>query len=278
MSRQPLILHPDRLFPPDPTTRGLAAELYNEVRSLPIISPHGHTDPRWFADNLAFADPVSLLITPDHYLTRMLYSQGIALEELGVVPTDGAPVAQSRPAWRTFARHYHLFRATPSGLWFDHVLAEVFGVGYRLDAETADEIYDQIADALSRPEYLPRALLDRFDIELLATTDSPLDDLGYHTRLVQEGFGGRILPTFRPDPVVDPTFEGFSDNLDRARRADRQRHQPVGRISRRAPRSPRLLHPTRRRRLRSRTSRRRPPPISLPGTASGSWTEPEPGR
>ena len=139
---------PNVCFPPTRRVRGLAVELYDEVRSLPIISPHGHTDPRWFADNLAFADPVSLLITPDHYLTRMLYSQGIALEDLGVVPTDGAPVAQSRPAWRTFATHYHLFRATPSGLWFDHVLAEVFGVRYRLDAETADEIYDQVADAL----------------------------------------------------------------------------------------------------------------------------------
>ncbi len=214
MSRRPLTLHPERLFPPDPTTRGLAAELYDEVRSLPIISPHGHTDPRWFADNSAFADPVSLLITPDHYLTRMLYSQGIALEELGVVPNDGAPVAASRPAWRTFAAHYHLFRGTPSGLWFDHVLAEVFGVRYRLDGETADEIYDLIADALGQPEYLPRALLERFGIELLATTDSPLADLDAHARLAREGLGGRIIPTFRPDPVVDPTFEGFSDNVD----------------------------------------------------------------
>ena len=215
VSRRPLLLHPERLFPPDPTTRGLATELYNEVRSLPLVSPHGHTDPRWFADNLAFADPVSLLITPDHYLTRMLYSQGIALEELGVVPTDGAPVAPSRTAWRTFATHYHLFRATPSGLWFDHVLAEVFGVRFRLDVETADEIYDQVADALGRPEYLPQALLDGFGIELLATTDSPLDDLDAHTRLARDGLGGRIIPTFRPDPVVDPTFEGFSDNVDR---------------------------------------------------------------
>jgi len=215
MSRRPLLLHPERLFPPDPTTRGLAVELYNEVRSLPIISPHGHTDPRWFADNFAFADPVSLLISPDHYVTRMLYSQGIALEELGVVPTDGAPVAQSRPAWRTFATHYHLFRATPSGLWFDHVLAEMFGVRYRLDADTADEIYDQVADALQRPEFLPRALLERFGVDLLATTDSPLADLDGHARVARDGLGTRIIPTFRPDPVVDPNFEGFSDNLDR---------------------------------------------------------------
>ena len=215
MSRRPLVLHPDRLFPPDPTTRRLATELYNEVRAMPLISPHGHTDPRWFADNAAFTDPVSLLVTPDHYLTRMLYSQGVALEALGVVPTDGGPVADPRTAWRTFAQHYQLFRATPSGLWFDHVLAEVFGIPYRLDADTADEIYDAIADALGRPEYRPRALFERFGIELLATTDSPLDDLDAHARLAHDGLGGRIIPTFRPDPVVDPNFEGFSDNIDR---------------------------------------------------------------
>jgi glucuronate isomerase len=215
MSRRPLVLHPDRLFPPDPTTRGLATELYDEVRSLPLISPHGHTDPHWFADNMAFTDPASLLITPDHYLTRMLYSQGVALEALGVVPTDGIPVAEPRTAWRTFALHYQLFRGTPSGLWFDHVLAEVFGIQCRLDADTADEIYDAIAEALGRPEYRPRALFERFGIAVLATTDSPLDDLDAHARLARDGFDGRIIPTFRPDPVVDPNFDGFSDNIDR---------------------------------------------------------------
>ncbi len=215
MSRRPLVLHPERLLPADPTARAIAAELYDEVRSLPLISPHGHTDPRWFADNLAFSDPMSLLVTPDHYLTRMLYSQGVALEALGVEPNDGAPVAEPRTAWRTFAGHYHLFRATPSGLWFDHVLAEVFGVGYRLDADTADETYDQIADALGRPEYLPRALFERFDIELLATTDSPLDDLDHHVRLAHDGLGGRVIPTFRPDAVVDPSLDAFPDNLSR---------------------------------------------------------------
>lgn len=215
MTPRPLVLHPERLFPADPTTRAIAAELYAEVRSQPLVSPHGHTDPRWFADNLPFPDPVSLLVTPDHYLTRMLYSHGIALEALGVAPNDGAPVADARSAWRTFATHYHFFRATPSGLWFDHVLSQVFGVPHRLDAETADAAFDQVAEALGRPEYLPRAFLDRFDIELLATTDSPLDDLEAHARLAAEGFGARIIPTFRPDPVVDPAFEEFSDNVAR---------------------------------------------------------------
>jgi glucuronate isomerase len=215
VSRRPLELHPERFFPPDPSTRAIATELFGEVCSLPLVSPHGHTDPRWFADNLAFSDPVSLLVTPDHYLTRMLYSQGVPLEALGVEPNDAVGVADPRTAWRTFATHYHLFRATPSGLWFDHVLAAVFGVEHRLEAETADEIYDHVADALSRAEFLPRALLERFDIELLATTESPLDDLDAHARLAQEGWGERVITTFRPDPVVDPSFEGFSDNVAR---------------------------------------------------------------
>jgi glucuronate isomerase len=145
----------------------------------------------------------------------MLYSQGVPLEALGVVPNDGAPVADARTAWRTFASHYQLFRATPSGLWFDHVLSEVFDVQYRLEADTADEIYDQIADALGRPQYLPRELLERFDIELLGTTDSPLDDLGAHAHLEGDGFGHRVIPTFRPDPVVDPAFDEFSNNVAR---------------------------------------------------------------
>ena len=214
MSRRPLVPHPERLFPPDPSTRAVAIELYREIGSLPLISPHGHTDARWFADNLPFTDPVSLLVTPDPYLTRMLYSRGVPLEALGVEPNDGVPVAEPRTAWRTFAAHYHLFRATPSGLWFDHILAEVLGVAYRLDADTADEIYDHIADALARPEFLPRALVERFGLELLATTESPLDDLDAHRRLAQDGLGGRIITTFRPDPVVDPSFENFSDNVD----------------------------------------------------------------
>ncbi|MGA2520290.1 MAG: glucuronate isomerase [Acidimicrobiales bacterium] len=214
MSRRPLVLHPERLFPPDPGTRAVAVELYGQVGALPIVSPHGHTDPRWFAADDAFSDPVSLLVTPDHYLTRMLHSQGVALEALGVAPLDGSAAADARSAWRTFASHYHLFRATPSGLWFDHVLSSVFGIEHRLGPDTADEAFDRIDDALRRPEYRPRALLDRFGIDLLATTESPLDDLDAHARIARAGLGGRIVPTFRPDPVVDPAAPGFSHNLE----------------------------------------------------------------
>lgn len=213
MSR-PLLLHPDRLFSSDPTARSLAQELYSSVARLPIVSPHGHTDPQWFADDSAFADPASLLVTPDHYVTRLIYSQGTPMESLGVRPLDGGPVADARAVWRTFAEHYHLFRGTPSGLWLDHVFAEVFGLTERLDVASADRAYDQIADCLARPEFRPRALLDRFGIEVITTTDSPLSELPHHQRLAADGLGDRVLPTFRPDAVVDPEHQGYRENVE----------------------------------------------------------------
>lgn len=215
----PFALHPDRLLGPDPATRAIARELYSEVAELPLVCPHGHTDPRWFAENEAFADPTSLLITPDHYLTRMLYSQGVPMEALGVRPLADvggvAVVAEPREAWRTFAAHYHLFRGTPSGLWFNHELAEVFGLTTRLTADTADAAYDHIAACLAEPGFRPRALLDRFRIETIATTDSPLSDLRHHRRLADDGLAGRVLPTLRPDSVVDPDHDGWAHNVER---------------------------------------------------------------
>ena len=210
---RPLALHPDRLFPPDPDTRAIARRLYGEVAGLPIVSPHGHTDPAWFATDAPFANAADLLVTPDHYLLRMLYSQGVPLEALGVAPREGGQVAGAREAWRTFAEHYHLFRGTPSRLWLDWVFAEVFRLEVRLEAATADLYFDTIGAALTRPEFRPRALFERFNIEVLATTESPLDPLESHQAIRASGWGGRVITAFRPDPVVDPEFEGFRDNL-----------------------------------------------------------------
>jgi glucuronate isomerase len=212
---QPLVLHPDRLLPSEPAALRVARELYDSVADLPLVCPHGHTDPRWFAEDAPFEDPASLLVTPDHYVTRMLYSQGVPLEAIGVRPVDGGPAAGPRDAWRTFAAHFHLFRGTPSGIWLNHVFGEVFGIAERLDAGTADASYDHIADCLAQPEFRPRALLDRFRIEVITTTDSPLSDLGHHQQLVDDGWAGRVLPTFRPDSVVDPDHDGYADNVER---------------------------------------------------------------
>ena len=208
------VLHEDRLLPPDPGLRAIARRLYETVRDLPIVSPHGHTDPRWYAEDAAFPDPAALFIIPDHYVFRMIYSQGIPLERLGVPTRDGSPVeTDPRAIWRTFADHWYLFRGTPTRLWMDHVLHEVFDIRVRLGPDTADAIYDAVAEKLQTPAFRPRALYDRFGIEAIATTESPLDPLDHHRAIAASNWTGRVVTAFRPDPVVDPDFEGFADNV-----------------------------------------------------------------
>ncbi|WP_454020610.1 glucuronate isomerase [Azospirillum sp. Marseille-Q6669] len=209
------MLHPDRLFPSDPTQRDIARRLYAEVGHLPIISPHGHTDPSWFAKNEAFPNPASLFVVPDHYAFRMLYSQGVTLESLGVPRKDGGAVeSDPRKIWRQLAQNWHLFRGTPTRMWLDHAFETVFGVTERLSGASADRIFDQIDACLQKPEFLPRALFERFNIELLATTESPLDTLEHHRAIRESGWKGRVITAFRPDPVVDPEFEGFQANVE----------------------------------------------------------------
>ena len=210
------LLDPDRLFPIEPGARGLARDLYETVRGLPIISPHGHTDPRWYAENAPFPDPAQLFVVPDHYVFRMLCSQGVPLAALGVPRSDGGPTeTDGRKIWHRFAENYHLLRGTPSRLWLDHTFETVFGLDRRLSAGTADHYYDTIAECLARPEFRPRALFERFGIEAISTTDGALDDLRWHAAIRDSGWPGRVVPAYRPDAVVDPDFEGFAGNLDR---------------------------------------------------------------
>jgi glucuronate isomerase len=206
------ILHEDRLFPADPDVRSIARRLYASISNLPIISPHGHTDASWFAGNEPFPDPTQLLILPDHYVYRMLYSQGVSMHDLGIRQPNPA---NSRKTWRIFAEHYYLFRGTPTSIWLDYEFEKLFGLDQRLSAATADHYFDVIAEKLRQPEFLPRALYDRFRIELLATTDSPLDSLEHHRAIRESDWKARIVPTFRPDSVVDPAFDGFHKNIAR---------------------------------------------------------------
>ena len=212
---RPLRLSPDRLFPSDPAQRDIARRLYKEVADLPIVSPHGHTDPSWFAGNAPFGNAAELLLHPDHYVFRMLYSQGISLDALGI--RDGQ--ADPRESWRLFARNYHLFRGTPSRMWMDWVFAEAFGFDVQFSAETSDLYYDRITEALATDAFRPRALFDRFGIEVIATTESPLDTLEHHAVIraanASGEWAGRVITAYRPDPVVDPEFEGFRGNLQR---------------------------------------------------------------
>jgi glucuronate isomerase len=215
---QSLDLHPDRMLPVDPSVRVIARELYASVADLPIVSPHGHTDPSWFAQNRPFGNATDLLLRPDHYIFRMLYSQGIPLDALGV-GTPGA-AADPRSAWRLFAEHWHLFRGTPSRMWLDWVFVEVFGMTEMLSRDTADMYFDKISSALATDDFRPRTLFDRFRIEVITSTESPLDELVHHASIRAEnaqpgGWQGRVLTAYRPDPVVDPEFEGFRSNLAR---------------------------------------------------------------
>jgi glucuronate isomerase len=211
---EPLHLHPDRFFDPEPGVRRAARELYEGVRSLPLVCPHGHVDPRLLADDEPFPEPAALIIIPDHYVFRMLYSRGVPMERLGVPTVDGASV-ETDPTriWRTFAAHWHLFRGTPTGAWLDQELHDVFGVRVRLSASTASYVYDQVAERLRSPEFRPRALFDRFNIEILTTTDAAADTLEHHAAIRGSGWGGRVVPCFRPDAVFRIAASGWSEAI-----------------------------------------------------------------
>ena len=207
----PSVASSDALFPADERARDIARELYSEVATAPIISPHGHVDPRLLTDDTPFRDPAELLITRDHYVTRILHSAGVEPWEVGLDPSRPA---DAREAWRRLAENWHRFAGTASGYWLTHELSSLFGVDEELGEDSADRIYDRISVALEEPDFRPRALFERFGIEVLATTDDPLDDLEPHRLLAADpSFSGRVLPTFRPDAYVDPDSAVFTENV-----------------------------------------------------------------
>jgi glucuronate isomerase len=214
MSGMPF-LDPDRLFPADTQVRSIARGLYESVKDLPIISPHGHTDPSWFANDMPFPDPASLFLTPDHYVLRMLRSAGISYDRLGVMRRDSKPVAEGREAWRLFCSNWHLFEGTPSRLWIEHSLEMFFGISVPLSTQTADAIYDTIDAGLKTPALRPLAVLDRAGVEAIATTEFALDELTHHRALKEKGLIGRVRTTYRPDDVTDPEVPNFAANLAR---------------------------------------------------------------
>ncbi|MEP3295884.1 MAG: glucuronate isomerase [Pseudoruegeria sp.] len=204
-----LALHPDRLFPTDPTLRAIARRLFAQIEHLPLICPHGHTDPAWFAVNECFSNPTELLILPDHYVRRMLVSQGIQV--LDMCDSNGTP--DFRAVWRTFAQNYHLFDGTPTRIWLDHTFVDLFGLNVALSSETADLIYDQITECLAQDAFRPRAMAERFNIEVITTTEGPIDVLNHHKAIAQSGWTTRVISAYRPDAVIDPETPGFLSNL-----------------------------------------------------------------
>ena len=263
-------------MPADEATREIAEELYGEIAAAPIISPHGHVDPRTLLDDEPFPDPAELLIRHDHYITRLLFASGVPLAELGL---DATAPQDARSVWRLLAAHWHRFAGTASGYWLQYEFSALFGIRDELSESTADEIYDRIAAILAEPDFRPRALFDRFGIELLATTDDPLDDLSAHQAIAagRRGRAGGCIPTFRPDAYLDPSTAGFADRIQalhdatgragtfegylaRPRGSSRALHRPRSGVRR--PRRPRAVHrrPLRERRgaALSRRARRAP--------------------
>ena len=216
MSTQTLELSPDRFFSAEPAQRKLARALYDGIANLPLVCPHGHVDPRLFSDETAsFGSPADLLIIPDHYIFRMLYSQGIPLDQIGVSRSNGKPVeTDHRKIWQIFADHFYLFRATPSGIWLNHELNTVFDIKAALNHATAQAVYDQIAEKLATPAYRPRRLFERFNIEVLCTTDAATDTLEYHQAIRASGWKGKVIPTFRPDSVINLDNANWKQNIE----------------------------------------------------------------
>jgi glucuronate isomerase len=208
------VLNEDRFFDPDPVIRKYARELYKGVKDLPIISPHGHTDPAWFSENKPFPDPTGLILIPDHYIFRMLYSQGIPMESVGVPTADGTTVEPDhRKIWQLFSDHFYLFAGTPTGIWLAHEFYHVFGIREKLDPDSAMRIYDKINEKLQSTDFLPRAMFDRFNIEVLSTTDPAESDLEHHRDIRDSEWKGRIIPAFRPDGVTDLNRKDWLRNI-----------------------------------------------------------------
>ncbi|MEN8191694.1 MAG: glucuronate isomerase [Bacteroidota bacterium] len=210
------MINPNRYFDPNPQVREIANDLYLSVKDLPIISPHGHVDPRIFAKNTPFPSPTELFIIPDHYIYRMLYSQGITLEELGIPAQDGSVVeTDHRKIWQIFGDHFYLYAGTPTGAWLAHEFEDVFGITEKLSGNNAQEIYDHISEKLGTPEFLPRTLFNQFNIEVLSTTDGASDSLEYHKQIAESDWNGKVIPSFRPDAVVNILAANWKDEINK---------------------------------------------------------------
>lgn len=205
----------NRYFSSDPAQNKVASELYATVKDLPLICPHGHVDPRLFSDpNYQFGSPVDLLIIPDHYIFRMMYSQGIPMEAMGIPRKDDQPVETNHPKiWQLICDNWHVFRGTPTGIWIRDELADVFGITEKMNSVNAQAIYNAIDAKIKSPEFQPRQLFKSFNIEVLATTDTATDTLAHHQAVLDSDWDGRIVPTFRPDAVVNIDTEGWADNI-----------------------------------------------------------------
>lgn len=208
------MLNPDRFFDTDPSIKNIARDLYSEVKDLPIISPHGHTDPKWFADNTPFSNATDLIIISDHYIFRLLYSQGISMESIGIPSIDGTRVEQDKfKIWRIFSKNYYLFSGTPTGIWLEYIFKNIFNIEKDLNQDSSKKIYECINDKLKSKEFLPRSLYEKFNIEVLSTTDNPSDKLVSHKKINESSWDARIIPCFRPDSIINISDDQWINSI-----------------------------------------------------------------
>lgn len=193
----------------------IAQDLFESVGELPLICPHGHVPPQLFStENEKFDNPAELFITSDHYVLRMLLSQGVRCQDLGIQGvSDESYISAPEQIWQIFCDHYHLFDGTPTGLWIENILAMVFGIMKKPDSENAIELYQQMAQSLRSASFNLRKLFQKFNIEVLCTTDDVTDSLNVHQEISQAGWQGRILPTLRMDRVVDIQHPTWPDHI-----------------------------------------------------------------
>ncbi len=212
--RATTICHADRLFPADLSTRMLARRLYESVRGLPLVCSGVVADPSWFAENPALPDPAQVFVQSDRQVWAILRGHGVAPGQLGVAD-DGASIAgDPASVWKVFAANYHAFRGTPTRLWHDHAFSTLFGLNERLSADNSDRFYTRVAECLAKPEFRPRALFQRFNIELLSALATPFDSLDPYLA-ARGSLKGRLVPTYCPDRLVDANNPGFITALDR---------------------------------------------------------------
>lgn len=208
-------LHQDRFFDPCDQVRNVARDIYNSVKDLPIVAPHGHVEPIILAENKPFPNPTELIFIPDHYIFRMMYSQGITMENMGIPTINGDEVeSDPKKIWKLFAENYYLFSGTPSGVWLDYEFNKIFGIEEKLDGDNALKIYDELLEKIQSPEFLPRNLFETFNIELLTTTDSATDNLKYHKQINESGWNGRVIPCFRPDALTDISKPDWKNQIN----------------------------------------------------------------
>ena len=196
-----------------------AQELYHGyAENMPIIDYHCHLVPQQIAENIQFRDITQLWLVDghygDHYKWRAMRANGVSEDYL----TGG-----KYSAWETFQKWAETVPATmrnPLYHWTHLELSRVFGIDKLLSPKTAREIFEECNAKLATPEFRGQALIRRFNVEVVCTTDDPADDLRWHKMIAEKPFGTKVIPAWRPDKAMaieDPvSYKAYIEKLGEA--------------------------------------------------------------